>query len=164
MKIVKELLPYIIILITVILIRSFIVTPVRVDGISMVPTLSDGDILILKKYDKSFERFDVVVFDLGDNRLVKRVIGLPGETIYYKNNNLFINGKKIDLKDYDFDTEDFSLEDINYEKIPEDHYFVMGDNRSNSKDSRFIGPISKDELIGVTSYRIWPLNDFGKIN
>ena len=164
MKLFKELLPYIIILIVVIIIRSFIITPVRVDGVSMSPTLHDGEILLLKKYDKTFERFDVVVFDYDGSRLVKRVIGLPGETIYYKNNHLFINGEKIDLEEYEFDTEDFELTDLGYDKIPEGHYFVMGANRYDSKDSRILGPISQDELIGTTGYRIWPLSKFGKIN
>lgn len=164
MKMFKELLPYIIILVCVILIRCFVVTPVKVDGSSMSPNLHDGEILLLKKYDKSFDRFDVVVFDYESSRLVKRIIGLPGEVIYYKNNHLFINGQKIDLKDYEFETEDFELSDLGYKKIPKDHYFVMGDNRYNSKDSRIIGPISEDELIGVTNYRIWPFSKFGKIN
>ncbi len=163
MKILKEILPYIIILIVVVLIRTFIITPVRVDGTSMVPTLHDGEILILKKYDQDYKRFDVVVVDYEKDRLVKRIIGLPGETIFYRNNHLFVNGKKIDLKKYNFDTEDFTLNELGYTKIPKGHYFVLGDNRYNSKDSRIIGTISKENLIGKTSYRIWPLNKIGTI-
>lgn len=164
MKMLKELLPYIIILLVVIVVRTFVVTPVKVDGSSMVPTLHDGDILILKKYDQDFKRFDVVVINYQDTRLVKRIIGLPGESISYRNNHLFINGKKIDLKDYGFDTEDLDLSELGYNKIPDDCYFVLGDNRDNSKDSRYFGPVKKEDIIGTTTYQVWPLNKFGKIN
>lgn len=164
MKMFKELLPYIIILIVVIIIRSFIVTPVKVDGSSMVPTLHDGDVLILKKYDRDFERFDIVVVNYGDTRLVKRIIGLPGETIFYRNNHLFVNGKKIDLGNYEFETEDFDLSGLEEQKIPNECYFVLGDNRNNSKDSRYFGPVEKENIIGTTSYQVWPFNKFGKIN
>ncbi|MEG0025802.1 MAG: signal peptidase I [Bacilli bacterium] len=163
MKIFKELLPYIIILIVVILIRTFVITPVRVDGLSMFPTLNDKEVLLLKKYAKNYARFDIVVVDYENNRLVKRVIGLPGESIYYRNNHLFINGKKINIEGYQFDTADFELSEFGYGKIPKNHYFVMGDNRDSSKDSRIIGTFAKEELIGISDFRIWPLNDFGKI-
>ena len=77
MNIVKAILPYVIIVIVVVLIRTFIVTPVRVSGDSMHDTLVDGDILLLKKFDKSFERYDIVVFNRNDEQLIKRIIGLP---------------------------------------------------------------------------------------
>ena len=83
-KIVKEAIPYLIIIIAVVLIRSFIVTPIKVDGQSMYSTLNNGDILILKKYDKTYDRFDVVVFNNGSDRLIKRIIALPGEKVEYK--------------------------------------------------------------------------------
>ena len=88
MKFIKELVPYIVIIVVVVLIRTFIVTPVQVDGESMYPTLLDNQILILKKYDHSYDRFDIVVFKYNNSKLVKRVIGLPGETVSYKNNIL----------------------------------------------------------------------------
>ena len=163
MKKVKELMPYIIILIVVVLIRTFVVTPVRVDGSSMYPTLKNGNLLILKKYDNSYERFDIVVVKMGKERIVKRIIGLPGESIKYTSNHLFINGKKIDLKKYDFDTENFDLTDLELSKIPKNSYFVLGDNRSNSMDSRYFGPVSKEDIIGSTDLRFWPLNKIGKI-
>ena len=84
MKFIKSIVPYIIILITVILIRTFIVTPVSVDGSSMYPNLKDGNILLLKKFDKSYSRFDIVVLNYGKDRLVKRIIGLPGEHVEYR--------------------------------------------------------------------------------
>ena len=77
----KEILSYVGIIVAVILIRTFIATPVKVSGPSMQPTLNNNDILILKKYDKKIERFDIVVIDHQKSKLVKRVIGLPGEKI-----------------------------------------------------------------------------------
>ena len=76
---IKEYLPYVIIIIVIVLIRSFIVTLVRVDGNSMVDTLHNGEILVLNKLDKDYKRFDIVVIKYNNERLVKRVIGLPGK-------------------------------------------------------------------------------------
>ena len=161
----KELLPYIIIVLVVVLIRTFIVTPVQVEGTSMVPTLKDNEILILKKYDHSFERFDVVVFKYNNDKLIKRVIGLPGDAVEYKDNKLYINGEYV-KEDFsrNSDTADFKLEDIGLDKVPEDCYFVMGDNRNNSTDSRIIGVVSKDTIQGATNFSIFPFDTFGKIN
>ena len=88
---IKEYLPYVIIIIVIVLIRSFIVTLVRVDGNSMVDTLHNGEILVLNKLDKDYKRFDIVVIKYNNERLVKRVIGLPGEQVRYKNNTLYIS-------------------------------------------------------------------------
>ena len=121
----------------------------------MDDTLKNGELLLLKKYDKNFERFDIVVFDYGDSKLVKRIIGLPGETLEYKDGILYINGKETE-DPFASSTKDFKLTDLNIDVIPEDYYFVMGDNRSNSSDSRIIGPISKDTINGTTSFSLWP--------
>ena len=161
MKYVKELLPYIIIILVVVLIRTFIITPVRVNGKSMDPTLENNEIVLLKKYDKSFERFDIVVFDYGDSHLIKRIVGLPGETLYYYNNELYINDEKIaeDFLPKDTETYDFVWD----KEIPEGYYFVMGDNRNNSTDSRMIGLVSKSEIRGTTDFVLFPFNRFGNI-
>jgi len=169
-KIIKELYPYVVIVVVVVLFRTFIATPVRVDGSSMDSTLKHGDILILNKLDKSYERFDVVVVNVTvdgrTSKLVKRVIGLPGESIEYKENELYINGEIID----DVTTErtnNFALKELyNIDKIPNNYYFVMGDNRSDSRDSRdyTVGLIKKEDIVGTTTIRLFPFTKIGKFN
>ena len=164
-KLIKELYPYIVIIIIVVLFRSFIATPVRVDGDSMKDTLHNNDILILNKMDKSYKRYDIVVVNVNNSKLVKRIIGLPGENIYYKDNDLYINGEKKEDKAV-IRTGDFSLEELyEIDEIPEDYYFVMGDNRTNSLDSRDyrVGLIKKEDIIGVTVFRLFPFNKIGTI-
>ena len=164
-KIIKELYPYVIIVISVILFRTFIATPVRVDGNSMNDTLNNNDILILNKLDKTYERFDIVVINVNGSKLVKRIIGMPGENISYKDNEIYINGEKFE----DIETSrttDFSLEELySINKIPEDYYFVMGDNRNNSLDSRDyrVGLIKKEDISGITIFRLFPFNKLGTI-
>ncbi len=160
MKYIKESIPYLEIILIVFFIRTFIITPIKVDGESMVPTLKGNEVMILKKYDKSYNRFDIVVVNKnveGDS-LIKRVIALPGETISYSNNTLYINGEV--LKDeYAYGiTEDFK--EI---KLDDDEYFVMGDNREVSLDSRSIGIIKKKELEGAVGIIIYPFNRLGKV-
>ena len=152
-KFIKELIPYIIIIISVVIIRTFIVTPVRVDGVSMSPTLEYNDILIFNKVDKSYNRFDVIVFNYNNEKLVKRIIGLPGETIKVKDNKLYINNKYINEEFTHRLTDDYEYERV----IPSNTYFVMGDNRSNSLDSRFIGPINKQNIEGTVNISLLPL-------
>ena len=160
MKIIKELIPYLVIILIVICIRTFLFTPIVVDGESMVPTLLGNEIMVLKKYDTDYERFDIVVVNKsveGDN-LIKRVIGLPGETISYQNGSLYINDKVMEDtyafgETYDFDT-------VN---LGEDEYFLMGDNRQISLDSRSIGIIKKREIEGTVGIVLYPFNKFGNV-
>ena len=164
MKKIKDSISFIVIILAIILIRLFIVTPVRVDGPSMNDTLHDGDILLLDKYDNKYERFEIVVFNYNGERLIKRVIGLPGEVISYKNNKLYINGNEIE-DNYGLGyTEDFELKNLNLTKIPDNEYLVMGDNRNDSLDSSYFGTISKDKILGSVKYRLFPFNKFGKVN
>ena len=162
-KIIKELYPNVIIVVCVVLFRTFIATPVRVDGDSMRESLHNGDILILNKLDNNYERFDVVVVNYNKSKLVKRIIGLPGENIEYKNNQLYISNKKMDDVET-IRTLDFSLEELySIDEIPNDHYFVMGDNRGNSLDSRDyrVGLIKKEDIVGVTIFRLYPFTKIG---
>ena len=164
-KIFKEVIPYIIVIVVAVLIRTFIASPVRVDGGSMNNTLKNGDILLLNKLDKSYDRFDIVVIDIGSTRIIKRIIGLPGENVAYKDNKLYINNQVVDTMDFEY-TEDFSLEEIyGYVILPQDYYFVMGDNRDGSSDSRDtrIGLIKKSQIKGVAKFRFWPLNKIGSV-
>lgn len=156
----KEILSYIIIIVVVLLIKHYVITPIKVNGNSMNNTLKNKDIMILDKISYRFqeiERFDIVVIKKGNDYLIKRVIGMPGETVEYKNNKLYINGKNIDEKFIHEKTNDFIMED----KIPDDCYFVVGDNRPVSNDSRYIGVINKKDILGKTSLVIFPFSRFG---
>lgn len=163
----RELIIYGIIILVIILVRTFIVTPVRVNGTSMHPTLKDGEIMILNKIDYVFddiERFDIVVVKTDHNKIIKRVIGLPGESLRYENNILYINDKKIDEPFLKEATSDFDLSELGYERLPKDCYFVIGDNRDNSNDSRIIGCISKKDIEGSSSLVIFPFGKAGNRN
>lgn len=165
-KIIKEAVPYIVIIIVVILIRTYIATPVRVNGDSMYPYLKEGEVLILNKLDKSYNRFDIVVINSNKTKIIKRIIGLPGETVAYKDCKLYINDKEVEDFVGECITDDFSLEGLyDYAMIPEGYYFVMGDNRKNSSDSRDyrVGLISKKQIEGTTSLRLYPFNRLGKL-
>ena len=151
-KIIKDLIPYLIIIVSIIFIRAFIVTPVKVDGTSMYPTLTNNEILLLNKIDKSYNRFDVIVFKYNNTKLVKRIIGIPGDTIEYKDNKLYINGKYIKENFKHKDTSDFTYSTV----IPENSYYVLGDNRVNSLDSRIIGLVEKEKIEGTVNLSILP--------
>ncbi len=160
----KELLPYIIIIFVVIFIKAFIVTPIKVNGESMMPTLHEKDIMLLNKtayYFNDPKRFDIVVIDLPDEYIIKRVIGLPEEEIEYKDNKLYVNGKVVKENIKNLQTKDFNIESLGSVKVPKDSYLVLGDNRNNSYDSRELGFIPKDKIIGKTSLTILPISRFG---
>ena len=156
---IKGLVPYVVIILVVVLIRSYIITPGVVNGASMEKTLYDGDLVLVNKIGLKFgiKRFDIVVVKHGDGSIIKRVIGLPGETVEYKHNSLYIDGKEI-IPPIDFEeTDDFKLQANNNE------YIVLGDNRNISKDSRLLGPIKKEEIKGKVNFRIYPFKSFGTI-
>lgn len=158
-SIIKEYAPYVITIILVLLVKKFVVSPIKVNGTSMMTTLHDGDIMILNIIGYRFEkinRFDIVVVDEGNEYLIKRVIGLPGEEIEYKDNQLYVNGKKIKENYGSQETEDFKV------KVKKNSYFVLGDNRTNSLDSRHFGAFQKNRIIGKTSLIIFPFNRFGE--
>lgn len=160
----KELIIYGSIILAIILIRTFIITPVRVNGTSMNETLEDGEIMILNKIDYTFNeinRYDIVVVKTEDSKIIKRVIGLPGETLKYENNTLYINDKETEEPYLTEETEDFNITELGYDKIPQDCYFVMGDNRNNSSDSRIIGCVKKENIEGSASLVIYPFKEAG---
>jgi len=162
-KVIKELLPYIIILIIIILVKQYVFTTILVNGDSMNNTLKEHDVMILDKFSyriKDIERFDIVVVNSSNTKLIKRVIALPGEQIKYENDELYINGKKVKDSYGTGVTYDFELD---IDKIPEDYYFVLGDNRENSIDSRIIGLVHKKDILGHAIYRLYPFNKFGSV-
>ena len=128
----KEARDYILIIVAVLIIRTFIVTPAIVDGASMDYTLEDGQLVFINKFVynvKDIERFDIVVLnnDEDNDRIIKRIIGLPNETIEYNNNQLYVNGKLIEQNYEVKDTEDFTVQ------LKANEYFVLGDNRAVSR-------------------------------
>lgn len=167
-KNIKNILSYVLVIVIALLIKNYIFTPIRVNGSSMEPTLKDGDIMILNEIGyhlNGVKRFDIVVVkkDNDNDRIIKRVIGLPGETVAFKDNKLFINGEVVE-ENFSHDvTHNFDLSEIDETIIPDDYYFVVGDNRGNSKDSRIIGLINKSEIKGKTSLIIFPFNKIGKV-
>ena len=154
----KENLLFTILLLIIILIRIFFYSPIRVNGSSMYPTLQDKEFMILNKIglQKGINRFDIVVVESNGKYIIKRVIGLPGESVIYSDNKLYINGKVIEDNYSKSETENF--ENV---ILKDDEYFVMGDNREVSKDSRVIGPINVKNIKGKTNLVIFPFNKIG---
>jgi len=162
MKWIKEFMPYMIILVIVVLIRTFIVTPIKVHGQSMYNTLEGNEVMILNKLSER-KRYDIIVANLmSDGKkidtLIKRIYGLPGEKIKCENGILYINDQKIEDKYGYGKTEDF--EEI---KLESDEYFILGDNRKVSLDSHVFGPIKEKDIEGVTNFILWPFSKFGKV-
>jgi len=156
----KEFLPYVLIIILVLLIKQFVFTNVMVHGDSMYPTLHNKDLMILNKLSMKtgkLKRFDIVVVDAMNEKIIKRVIGLPGETVEYKNNKLYINGKVVKDK-YNINN---ATQDFGKVILDKDEYFVLGDNRAVSIDSRRLGPIPKKDILGKAKLVIFPFNRFG---
>lgn len=153
------------------LISKFCIGRVVVDGPSMKNTLQDQESVIVNKIKTRFmqlDRFDIVVFKYEyevDTRYIKRVIGLPGETIQIDNDgNIFINGELLQ-EDYGREIIEDPGMAIDPITIGEDEYFVLGDNRNNSNDSRDpdVGLVKKEQLYGVAWLRVYPFKKFGLI-
>lgn len=159
----KDTMKYIAVAIIVLLVFLYVVSFQQVIGPSMEPNYQEGQIFILNKLKYKFtkpKRFEVIVLNSKKSKfMIKRVIGLPGESIEYKGNTLYINGNAM-VENFNRNgaTEDFQLlsKFQNY-KIPENHYFVLGDNRVNSEDSRMFGFVSIGDIVGKVEFRIWPL-------
>lgn len=174
-KVMKEMISTLLYLLGVLCLTWLVITFVgqrtEVDGASMEPTLFNGDNLIVDKLSYRFrdpERFDIIVFPFKYKErtyYIKRIIGLPGETVQIdEQGNIYINGEVL--------SESYGREIIRPENVGlaaepivlgEDEYFVMGDNRNNSTDSRFaqVGNIKREDIIGRAWVRIWPFSGFG---
>ena len=167
--------------------RMFVFEFARVDGASMNDTLTDREILFVSKFDYASswlclpwqsdeakesakrittggnpERFDVVICrypDRGSTNFVKRVVGLPGDTVELKDGYLYVNGEKYDEPYISDEYRSGYANTFGPYTVPEGYYFVMGDHRNNSNDSRFTGPISRDMIIGHVRTVLWPLGN-----
>lgn len=153
----------------VFVVRTFLFVGYAVDGESMEPTFHDGDRVFVNKVIKNFGAIhngDVIVFHAQkDSDYIKRVIGIPGDTVEMVNNKLYINGthvKEAYLKENE-STADFStrtIKDSRSDVIPEGEYLVLGDNRNNSIDSREIGFVKEENIVGKVSLRYFPFDKF----
>ncbi|MFD1901493.1 signal peptidase I [Enterococcus termitis] len=159
----------------ILFLRKFVLTPVEVVGISMEPTYHESD----RVWQTSLiepSRFDIATFPSprDGKRIVKRVVGLPGDTIRMENDQLYINDKPYEepyldeekeaLTDGELLTKDFSLQTIEVDAatvVPEGKVFVLGDNRRRADDSRYFGFVDKKDIYGVVYFRYYPLNKIG---
>lgn len=156
--------------VTAFLCREYIFSPMLVKGASMLPTYESEDVIIISKVS-DIDHFDQVVFKspVEDEYYIKRVIGLPGDTIEMKNDVLIVNGKeyeepyvnrKSSISLQNRITEDFTLQEVTGEnKVPEGYIFVLGDNRLQSADSRHYGLIQIDTVLGESKIRVFPFQD-----
>ena len=159
MKLLRSLVPYIIIIVVVAFIRTFIITPVKVNGNSMYPTLEGNEIMLLNKL-ADIDRFDIVVVKLDgeDSNLIKRIIGLPGETVEISENQIYIDGELLD------DPYGYGITyNIDPVTLGDDEYFILGDNRIISLDSRSFGKIHRSEIKGTTNFIMYPFGKIGKV-
>lgn len=160
------------IIVVFILFGVFFVQPVVVEGTSMLPQLNDGERLLVNKlvYYKiqsvswgHIERGDIVVFwfpNDPDKSYVKRVIGLPGEIVEIRSGKVYVNGKQLD-ENYLRDDYNQTLPSAPPRKVDEHHYFVMGDNRDNSSDSRYWGLVPEKYIYGKAFFRYWKPQNIG---
>ncbi len=153
---------------TAVLIIVFLVQPVRVEGNSMQPRLYDSERVFVNKFlyrVSDIERGDIVVFWYPGNTsksFIKRVIGLPGETVAIRDGQVWLDGKPYREPYVPPEFEDRS--DFGPVTIPDNHYFVMGDHRNTSNDSRSWGTLSSNLIFGKAIFRYWPLSRIGSID
>ncbi|MGB4984339.1 MAG: signal peptidase I [Erysipelotrichaceae bacterium] len=170
-KFFKENGLFIILIIGLLLVVNFVYKPVVISGSSMFPTLHNNDFgfaSIINVKTKEIERFDIVVVNLESKLVVKRIIGLPNDHLIYKNDKLYVNGKYIEepflnndyVKDIKANNKDNFTNDFEY-SLTNDEYFVLGDNRINSSDSRVYGGVYRHKIITDGLFIIYPFNRFG---
>jgi signal peptidase I len=146
----------------------FLYQPVKVEGTSMAPLLSDQERIFINKFVYRFEdihRGDVVVFWYPLDRsksFIKRVIGLPGETVDIRHGLLYVNGQLIPEPYVPPQYTDVT--DFGPVKVPKDNYFVMGDHRISSNDSRVFGPVASQFIYGRAVFAYWPVDHFGSLS
>jgi len=150
-----------------IVVMIFLYQPVKVEGTSMNPLLSDQERIFINKFVYRFEpidRGDVIVFWYPLDRsksFIKRVIGLPGETLEIRSGHLYVNGKE--LEEAYVPASYFDGASYPPLRIPDDEYFVMGDHRDSSNDSRMFGPVPRQFIYGKAVFAYWPVDHFGSL-
>ncbi|MEJ2209292.1 MAG: signal peptidase I [Anaerolineae bacterium] len=148
-----------------VLIRTFLIENYRVVGHSMVPTLADREFLVVSKLDyrlRDPRRGDIIVFfdpRDGDRKLIKRIIGLPGETVAINNGQVSIDGQTLE-EPYIQNQGRYSASPT---LVPEGHYYVLGDNRANSSDSHNWGTLAENKIVGRAWFSYWPPEVWGLI-
>lgn len=160
----KILIPYIVVLAIVLILFNYVLMLNYIPSGSMEPTIMTGDILVSTRYDADeIERYDIVVFKAVDEDVyyIKRVIGLPGETITVENGSVYADGVELDSS-YINGVMDGSGDGIYI--VPEDGYFVMGDNRNNSNDSRFWGSVPSENIVAKAKIIVFPLASIGSLS
>ena len=172
-EIIDTVLYFIFLLVAVWAIVTFVGQRTVVNGVSMYDTLNDGDNLWVDKFSYHFkdpQRFDIVVFPMydGEEYFIKRIIGLPGETVRIDHHgNIYINGEKLE-ESYGYETIEPGMIGRAFDGVTlgDDEYFVMGDNRNESEDSRFdiVGNVKREDLMGKAVFRLWPIATFGTID
>lgn len=162
----------VVIMAIMVMIYLFVMSPQEINGASMEPNFHNGEYILTNKIEYKLtdpKRGDVVIFKSPRNKdidYIKRVIGLPGDVVALKNNTIYVNGKRLDERYLAPDVYIFGgsyLREGSEVVIPDGKYFVMGDNRPHSSDSREFGPIAKEDFIGKAIFRYWPFDKTGLI-
>lgn len=148
------------------LITTFVFQIIYVDGPSMLETLQNDERMFVTKINYRFhdpERFDVVVChfpERGNENFVKRIVGVPGDTLAVRGGQLFVNGEAV-REDYIDYAPQYTMEDVT---LTDDQYFVLGDNRAVSNDSHIVGPLTRGQIVGEVQAVVWPLSAFRAIH
>lgn len=170
-KIIMTVIEFIVICLVTLFVFKCVIMPVKIDGVSMYPTLMDGDLVFMSRLDiniNQIKRFDIVTIDCKqlNNVIIKRIIGLPGEKIVYKNDHLYVDGKYVKEVYFDksyitnakkrynilFFTNDFEI------TVGQNEIFVLGDNRVNSLDSRELGCFKIGDILSKNGILLFPFN------
>ena len=167
----RQLIEWVIVIVaaamTAVVLRAEVVQAFEIPSLSMSPTLKQGDRVLVNKLGHDFDRGDIVVFERPPGQeaseikdLIKRVIALPGETVSSADGRVLINGEPLD-EPYLAANVRTVIDEEDVTRVPTGQYWVMGDNRTQSTDSRFFGPIRKSSIIGRAFVRMWPVNRWG---
>lgn len=169
-RVMKEIYPYIIVVAAALMVNTFFIINARIPSASMETTIMTGEHVFgnrLAYINSDPARYEIVIFKYPDDEsrlFVKRIIGLPGDTIEIKDGQVYINGVN-DMENETFVSSD-RHDDYGPYTVPEGCYFMLGDNRAHSNDSRFWHNtcVKREKIVGRAGLRYWPLNKFGFIN